>query len=306
MFKKESKLFYFIWGAVIGIIVSYYWAYNIASDKIRKKLYLTKEKDNPQLSYVSQPQRALPQINTKQIEYKSYRHRSSLVDAIEKVSKAVVNISIKRRIKIRDPFFDFRDEFFRDFFQDFFDNFPAQDYEQTSLGSGLIVSREGYVVTNEHVVRNANDIEVRLADGRKFPAKVVGYDANVDIALLKINSIDLPCAVLGDSDQLIIGEWAIAIGNPFGLNHTVTVGVVSAKGRDLPGVRGFGKVYKGLIQTDASINPGNSGGPLVNEAGEVIGMNTAIVASAQGIGFAIPINVVKKVIDKFLEQRKYY
>lgn len=306
MFKKESKLFYFIWGAVIGIMVSYYWAYNIASDKIRKKLYLTKEKDNPQLSCISQPQHTLSQINTKQIEYKSNGHRSNLVGAIKRVSNAVVNISIKRQIKIKDPFFDFRDEFFKDFFQDFFGNFPAQDYEQTSLGSGLIVSKEGYIITNEHVIRNAHNIEVKLVDGRKFRAKVVGYDENVDVALLKINSLNLPCAVLGDSNQLIVGEWAIAVGNPFGLNHTVTVGVISAKGRDLPGVRGFGRVYKDLIQTDASINPGNSGGPLVNEAGEVIGMNTAIIASGQGIGFAIPINVVKKVIDKFLEHGKYY
>ncbi|MDI6785440.1 MAG: trypsin-like peptidase domain-containing protein [bacterium] len=306
MFKRETKLFYFILGIVIGIIVSYYWAYNITLNKVKKELNLTKKKDNLQLSCISQPQNILPQINTKQIEYKSYGYRSNLVGAIKKVSNAVVNISIKRRIRVHDPFFDFHDDFFKGFFQDFFGNFPTQDYEQSSLGSGLIISSDGYIITNEHVVRNAHNIEVKLADGRKLPAKIVGYDADADVALLKINSINLPCAVLGNSDQLVVGEWAIAVGNPFGLNHTVTVGVISAKGRDLPGVRGFGRIYKGLIQTDASINPGNSGGPLVNEAGEVVGINTAIVVSAQGIGFAIPINTVKKVTDKFLEQKRVF
>jgi S1-C subfamily serine protease len=301
MQRKDSKLSYLVWGILLGVILSYFWAYNTASKKIRE---LNKDY-KPQISHISKSQQLVSQIKTKNISYRSYGPRNILIDAIEKVSKAVVNISIKRRIRIRDPFFEFHDEFFRGFFEDFFGDFPLRDYEQTSLGSGVIISREGYIITNEHVIRNAHDIEVKLLDGRSFQAKVVGYDANVDIALLKINSLNLPYAVLGDSDKLVIGEWAIAVGNPFGLNHTVTVGVISAKGRDLPGVRGFGRIYKGLIQTDASINPGNSGGPLVNELGEVIGINTAIIAQAQGIGFAIPINTAKRVIDRFITQRRY-
>ncbi|MBU0599444.1 trypsin-like peptidase domain-containing protein [bacterium] len=291
--KKEYRLSYFIGGILVGIIVSYYWASHLAFDKVKKKL----------LSSTLLIEQRFPQVDTNQIQYKPPVFQGNLVSAIEKANKAVVNIGIKRQVRIKDPFFDFHDQFFRDFFRDSFEEFSVREFEQTSLGSGIIISKDGYIVTNEHVVRGALGIEIKLLDGRSFPAKIVGSDVDEDVALLKIKSLDLPCAILGNSDQLVVGEWAIAVGNPFGLNHTVTVGVISAKGRELPGVKSFGRIYKGLIQTDASINPGNSGGPLVNELGEVIGINTAIVAQAQGIGFAIPINTVKKVIDKFIEER---
>jgi serine protease Do len=169
-----------------------------------------------------------------------------------------------------------------------------------SLGSGFIISKEGYILTNNHVVSGADEIQVKLSDGRVFDAKVVGFDPKIDIAVIKIAAQgDLPAAVMGNSDALETGEWVVAIGNPFGLTHTVTAGIVSAKGR----VIGAGP-YDNFIQTDASINPGNSGGPLFNLKGEVVGINTAIVASGQGIGFATPINMAKTAVPQLIEGRK--
>jgi Do/DeqQ family serine protease len=164
---------------------------------------------------------------------------------------------------------------------------------ESSLGSGVIVSEDGLIVTNEHVIRDADEIVIRLSDRTEYRAKVVGADPRTDVALLRIKpSRKLPVAVLGDSTRIKVGEWAIAVGNPFGLESTVTLGVISATGRvDLPGVDPTGD----LIQTDASINPGNSGGPLLNTRGEVVGINTAMVSGGQGIGFAIPINTVLEI-----------
>ncbi|NNF84695.1 MAG: Do family serine endopeptidase [Deltaproteobacteria bacterium] len=164
---------------------------------------------------------------------------------------------------------------------------------ESSLGSGVIVGEDGLIVTNEHVIRDADEIVIRLSDRTEYRAKVVGADPRTDIALLRIKpSRKLPVAVLGDSTRIKVGEWAIAVGNPFGLESTVTLGVISATGRvDLPGVDPTGD----LIQTDASINPGNSGGPLLNTRGEVVGINTAMVSGGQGIGFAIPINTVLEI-----------
>jgi serine protease Do len=167
-----------------------------------------------------------------------------------------------------------------------------REFKQPSLGSGFIIDKDGFVVTNNHVIEDADQIKVKLKDEREFDAKIVGRDANTDIALLKIASgQDLPAVKLGDSDELKVGQWVVAIGSPFGLEHTVTAGIVSAKGR----VIGSGP-YDDFIQTDASINPGNSGGPLLNLNGEVVGINTAIVATGQGIGFAIPVNLAKGII----------
>jgi serine protease Do len=167
-----------------------------------------------------------------------------------------------------------------------------REFKQPSLGSGFIIDKDGYVVTNNHVIEDADQIKVKLKDEHEFDAKIVGRDPNTDIALLKIESAqDLPTVKLGDSDALKVGQWVVAIGSPFGLEHTVTAGIVSAKGR----VIGSGP-YDDFIQTDASINPGNSGGPLLNLKGEVIGINTAIIASGQGIGFAIPVNLAKDII----------
>jgi serine protease Do len=180
-----------------------------------------------------------------------------------------------------------------DFFRRFFGDIPEREYKRNSLGSGFIISSDGYIFTNNHVVERAEKIRVKLADGREYDGEVKGKDANTDIALIKINSSSPLTAVsFGDSDQIRTGDWVFAIGNPFGLDHTVTVGIISAKGR----VIGSGP-YDNFLQTDASINPGNSGGPLFNLKGEVVGINTAIVAQGQGIGFAIPINMAKALLS---------
>lgn len=177
--------------------------------------------------------------------------------------------------------------------------FPIPAPQETSgHGSGVIVSPGGEVLTNNHVIRNAKKIQVKLVDGREFEARVLGVDSNTDLALLKIDDAhELPVAELGDSDALEVGDWVMAIGNPFGLEATVTVGVLSGKGR----VIGAGP-YDDFLQTDASINPGNSGGPLFNTSGQVVGINTAIVSGGQGIGFAIPINLAKEVSEQLKAQ----
>lgn len=183
----------------------------------------------------------------------------------------------------------------RDPFKDFFGPFeegPSKEFKQRSLGSGFIIDKEGFIVTNNHVVEGADEIKVRLADEREYEATVVGRDPKTDLALIKIEGAkDLIPLPVGDSEAQEVGTWVVAIGSPFGLEQTVTAGIVSAKGR----IIGSGP-YDDFIQTDASINPGNSGGPLINMNGEVIGINTAIVASGQGIGFAIPINMAKDII----------
>lgn len=206
------------------------------------------------------------------------------------VTPVVVNISTISKKKLVRPFFEFSP-----LFEDFFGT-PQYRRDQ-SLGSGFIINRQGYIITNEHVVRDAETIKVKLSNEDVYDGKVVGTDAKTDIAVIKINAReDLPFAVLGDSEKLEVGQWAVAIGNPFGLDRTFTVGVVSATGRSNMGI----ETYEDFIQTDASINPGNSGGPLLNVHGEVIGINTAIVAAGQGIGFAIPINMAKKVVAQLV------
>jgi len=226
----------------------------------------------------------------------------AFVSVAERVKPCVVNLSTETKIKVKpfDPFrdFGFRDPFFEDFFKDFFHG-QEREYTQQSLGSGVIVDEKGYILTNYHMVKDTSKIRVTLLDGRKFEAKIVGTDPKTDLALIKIDAKNLPSAVLGDSDKVRVGSWAIAIGNPFGFNHTVTIGVISAKERTLHIAE-----YENFLQTDASINPGNSGGPLVNIKGEVIGINTAIVGSAQGLGFAIPINMAKKIVGDLIEHGK--
>lgn len=181
---------------------------------------------------------------------------------------------------------------FEEFWGPFQDNQPQRDFKQRSLGSGFIIDKDGYIVTNNHVVENADQIKVKLADEKEFDAELVGRDPKTDLALIKISTnTELSPIKMGDSDKTHVGNWVVAIGSPFGLEQTVTAGIVSAKGR----IIGFGP-YEDFIQTDASINPGNSGGPLINMQGEVVGINTAIVASGQGIGFAIPINMAKDIV----------
>jgi len=188
-------------------------------------------------------------------------------------------------------------EFFGEDFERFFRQRPPERREARSQGSGVIVDKSGVILTNNHLIENAGEIEVRLSDKRKFKAKVVGRDPKTDLAVLKIEADgELPSAELGDSDTLRIGQWAIAVGNPFGLDRTVTVGIISATGRQGVGVT----TYESFIQTDAAINPGNSGGPLVNLDGKVIGINTAIVSVGQGIGFAIPTSMARRVMPQLL------
>ena len=196
------------------------------------------------------------------------------------------------------------DDRFKEFFgPDFFDRFfrkRSPREEGRASGSGVIVDAQGYILTNAHVVENAAEIEVGLSDDRKFKATLVGRDPKTDLAVLRVEAPTgtLPVAELGDSDRLRVGQWAIAIGNPFGLDRTVTAGIISATGRTQVGVA----TYEAFIQTDASINPGNSGGPLLNLQGRVIGINTAIVASGQGIGFAIPINMAREVMGQLISR----
>jgi serine protease Do len=225
-------------------------------------------------------------------------------DAFRKIAKrmnpTVVNIYTTQIIRGRDPFEDFFGGG-QDFFRRFFEQGPEREMRQSSLGSGVIIDAEGYILTNNHVVENADSIRVSLDDrdtqGQNgMEAKVIGRDPKTDVALIKIEPKKrLIAAALGDSGALQVGDWVIAIGNPFGLGHTVTVGVVSAKGRTLGGN------YDDFIQTDASINPGNSGGPLLNLRGEVVGINTAIASrtgQSAGIGFAVPVNLAKDIIPQ--------
>lgn len=210
----------------------------------------------------------------------------------EEASPAVVNIDTETMVKRSlFPFAD--DPFFRQFFGDQWDQF-TQIIPMKGKGSGFIVSKDGYILTNNHVIEGADKITVSLADGRQLDAKIVGKDPTFDLAVIKVTAGNLPVLPLGDSDALQVGEWVVAIGNPFGLDHTVTVGVISAKNRS---IRAGNVSFDGFLQTDAAINPGNSGGPLLDLDGKVVGINTAIIPYAQGIGFAIPINMAKSVID---------
>lgn len=209
----------------------------------------------------------------------------------KKVTPCVVNVSTVSKKMAVQPFFQMSP-----LFEDFFGG--PQYRQNKSLGSGFIISKDGYIVTNEHVVRDAESIQVKLSNDKVYDAKVVGSDQKTDIAVIKISASGLPVAVLGDSDKLEVGQWAVAIGNPFGLDRTMTVGVISATGRSNVGI----ETYENFIQTDASINPGNSGGPLLNVYGEVIGINTAIVAAGQGIGFAIPVAMAKPIFTQLIKK----
>jgi Do/DeqQ family serine protease len=231
---------------------------------------------------------------------------SPFVAVAEQVKPTVVNISAERiteRSVLPWQSFPFFENPFEEYFRDREEE-PQQRrrMREQNLGSGVIIDPQGYILTNNHVVRNAEDIKVRLSDDREFQAEVIGEDPETDVALIKLD-IEEPLppedvATLGDSDEIQVGDWAIAIGNPFGLDRTVTVGVISAKGRSNLDILGGAPAYQNFIQTDASINFGNSGGPLVNIKGEVVGINTAINVQGQGIGFAIPINMARKISDE--------
>jgi serine protease Do len=224
--------------------------------------------------------------------------QSLVVDAVAKLSPAVVNISASQLVVQQSPFRSQNDDpLFDQFFRDFFDARPRQS-TRTSLGSGFIVDTDGTILTNSHVILRGSKVRVTLVDGREFDAKLVGADADSDLAVLRIQAGQrLPTVTLGSSSDLLIGETVIAIGNPFGLSHTVTTGVVSAVGRSLHGEE---RTYTDFVQTDAAINPGNSGGPLTNIRGDVIGINAAIYGKGQGLGFAIPIDRAKRVLRELV------
>jgi Do/DeqQ family serine protease len=232
----------------------------------------------------------------------------AFVSVADRVTPSVVNVSVKVKREARPesgvaPEMEerFREFFGPELFERFFRRRAPRD-EGRAAGSGVLVDPRGYILTNNHVVENAAAIEVRLSDDRKFKATLVGRDGRTDLAVLKIENPtgSLPVADLGDSDRLRVGQWAIAIGNPFGLDRTVTVGIISATGRTHVGLA----TYEAFIQTDASINPGNSGGPLLNLDGRVVGINTAIVSSGQGIGFAIPINMARDIMTQLINRGK--
>ncbi|MGR3218672.1 MAG: trypsin-like peptidase domain-containing protein [Candidatus Anammoxibacter sp.] len=233
--------------------------------------------------------------------------RNKVVDVVEKVRRTVVSLSTERLIvqKHLDPLFGFRSKFFNRYFDDYYGSFEQIKVE-TPLGSGTIIDESGYIVTNEHVISRASNIKVMLYDGTELNAKLVSSDTVNDLAILKIDTPNpLHYIEMGVSDDLMIGETVIALGNPFGLGNSVTTGVISALHRTLNfGDGKTGLEYKDLIQTDALINPGNSGGPLVNINGKLIGINAAILNKAQGIGFAIPVNNVKRTLIKLFNFRK--
>ncbi|NIQ03555.1 MAG: PDZ domain-containing protein, partial [Nitrospinaceae bacterium] len=223
--------------------------------------------------------------------------RTALVQVVEKVGPAVVNIFTEESLPApRNPFRHFGNKFFDDFFSQMFPSLPSK---RRSLGSGVLINPEGYILTNDHVIGKAGSIQVTLKDKRVFDAQLVGADVTSDLAVIKIDSEKpLPHVEMGRSDDLMIGETVIAIGNPFGLQHTVTAGIVSALNRSIRA--GNDTVYHDFIQVDASINPGNSGGPLLNINGSLIGITTAIYDRAEGIGFAIPIDNAKRILDDLI------
>jgi Do/DeqQ family serine protease len=224
-----------------------------------------------------------------------------IAEAVDRVGPAVVRIDASRTVRTQRPAI-FDDPFFRQFFGDAFEA-PSQERQERGTGSGFILSADGLVVTNAHVIDRADTVTVTLRDGREYKGRVLGADPLTDVAVVRIEAQNLPTAPIGNSDTLRPGEWAIAIGNPLGLDNTVTAGIISATGRSSAQI-GIPDKRVGFIQTDAAINPGNSGGPLLNQQGEVIGVNTAIIGGSQGLGFAIPINTAQRIAQELISQGK--
>jgi serine protease Do len=255
---------------------------------------------------------AAMQTDTSLNQQIAQNRQTAITKAVNRISQAVVSVNViqVREYTRRSPFRS-RDPFLREFFPELFKDQHLQEQLQ-NLGSGFIISEDGYILTNDHVVEKATSIIITIPGGKEFDAEIIGTDPMSDVALLKIDQSGLPYVGFGNSDNILLGEWAIAVGNPFGLfeinnRATVTVGVISAVDRDFGELEG--RIYQDMIQTDASINTGNSGGPLCNALGEVIGMNTFIYTSGQyegsiGIGFAIPINRITRLIDDLKKYNK--
>jgi len=251
-------------------------------------------------------QRSSYETNSRNNNEISNQRKNIITQTVELVSSAIVGINVTEIRQYRDPFSNFFDD---PFFRQFFGNRGYNNQEVKSLGSGFIISSDGYIITNDHVAGNGSKITITMTNGNHYDARIVGTDPVSDICLLKIDENNLPYVTLGNSGDILIGEWVIALGNPFGLfelndQPTVTVGVISAFGMNLEPIDG--RFYLNMIQTDAAINGGNSGGALVNSIGEVIGMNTLIFTAGSqgsiGLGFAIPINKIKKIIDELKER----
>ncbi|MDD5347213.1 MAG: Do family serine endopeptidase, partial [Candidatus Omnitrophica bacterium] len=262
---------------------------------------------------------------TPGVSFEGFGMEDAVINVANTAGKAVVSVAVEQVQKVgggnarrfyfgrpnrESPFGE--DDPFRRFFDDFFGEMPEREFRRMGVGSGVIIDAQGYILTNQHVVDEADKITVTLPDGREFKGELKGQDPRSDLAVIKISAKNLPVAALGDSDNLKIGQWVVAIGNPFGLamqnpEPTVTSGVVSALHRTLGRTMGRDRDYNDLIQTDAAINPGNSGGPLVNLKGEVIGINVAIYSTSggyQGVGFAVPINNAKRIISRLIEGKK--
>jgi len=258
---------------------------------------------SPAIAQTTQPTAAQPQLLAQSSTSAISQYGINFIaDAAEKVGPAVVRINASRTVKTSSLSPEMADD---PFFKRFFGEMPQQPTErvQRGTGSGFIYSADGLIMTNAHVVSGTDTVEVVLRDGRRLTGKVLGSDTLTDVAVIRVQEKNLPVVNLGNSDTLRPGEWAIAIGNPLGLDNTVTAGIISATGRSSSQV-GVPDKRVGFIQTDAAINPGNSGGPLLNQRGEVIGINTAIIGGAQGLGFAIPIKTAKGVAEQLITKGK--
>jgi serine protease Do len=294
--KNSKNILLVILTAALLISVTYIFTLD------DEKINLTEDKTNTNVKT------AFIQDTDKTIDDITRSRRNIITETVKKVSPAVVGINVIEIREYRDPFGSFFDD---PFFRQFFGDRRSRTREVKELGSGYIISPDGYIVTNDHVAGNAARITVTLTDGKTYEAELIGSDPVSDIALVKIEGDNFPYVEPGNSDDIIIGEWVIALGNPFGLfevndKPTVTVGVISALGMNLEPIND--RYYLNMIQTDAAINGGNSGGPLVNSLGEVIGMNTLIFTAGSqgsiGLGFAIPINKIKNIIAELKEKGK--
>jgi S1-C subfamily serine protease len=257
-------------------------------------------RNTPYQGQASQPAQATTQTSDRSLEG-TPEDRNFVVAVVDKVEPAVVQINTARTVRTEVPYV-FEDPFFRRFFGD---RIPIEPQERVvrGIGSGFIINPNGQILTNAHVVNNADRVAVTLYDGRVLQGKVLGADTVSDVAVVQVSANNLPTVQLGDSQKVRPGQWAIAIGNPLGLQQTVTLGVISAVDRSISDL-GISERGVGLIQTDAAINPGNSGGPLLNARGQVIGINTAIIQGAQGIGFAIPIDTAQRIAQQLIAKGK--
>ncbi len=296
----------------VSILVLFVWVFGTSvsssygKESFLQELFKVKKIEEP--SSQGHPHNSLTSDENKAIQ-EALKLSQAFALVAKKAEPAVVFVKVEKTVirkgpsEFPFPFASPFDFFGPEFFQRFFQNQFPHKFKQMAAGSGFIVSPNGYILTNNHVVAHADKIIVKLADGREFKAKIIGTDPASDVAVIKINARNLPVLPLGDSDKIKVGEFVMAIGNPFGLTQTVTVGVISAKGRSGVGITD----YEDFIQTDAAINPGNSGGPLVNMRGEAIGMNTAIFTRSggyMGIGFAIPINMIKVIMKQLITKGK--